>query len=69
MDVVNLGVSGDTSAGGVRRLDAALAERPHILIVAFGSVLAMADQALAAAAGAVERLPILQRGERPETRR
>jgi hypothetical protein len=35
----------------------------------FGSVLAVADRALAAAAGAVERLPILLRGERPETSR
>ncbi len=36
-DVVNHGVSGDTSGGGVRRLDAALAENPQILIVAFGA--------------------------------
>jgi acyl-CoA thioesterase-1 len=35
--VINHGVSGDTSAGGVRRLDAALAEQPQILIVAFGA--------------------------------
>ena len=35
--VVNQGVSGETSAGGVRRLDAALAERPQILIVGFGA--------------------------------
>jgi len=35
--VVNQGVSGDTSAGGVRRLEAALAEQPQILIVAFGA--------------------------------
>ena len=35
--VVNQGVSGDTTAGGVRRLDAALAEQPQILIVAFGA--------------------------------
>lgn len=35
--VVNQGVNGDTTAGGVRRLAAALAERPHILIVAFGA--------------------------------
>jgi len=35
--VVNHGVSGETSAGGVRRLDAALAEQPDILIVAFGA--------------------------------
>jgi acyl-CoA thioesterase-1 len=36
-EVLNYGVSGDTTARGVRRLDAALAERPHILIVAFGA--------------------------------
>jgi acyl-CoA thioesterase-1 len=35
--VLNHGVSGDTSAGGVRRLEAALAEQPQILIVAFGA--------------------------------
>jgi acyl-CoA thioesterase I len=35
--VVNHGVSGETSAGGVRRLQTALAERPDILIVAFGA--------------------------------
>lgn len=35
--VLNHGVNGDTSAGGVRRVDAALADRPHILIVAFGA--------------------------------
>ncbi len=33
----------------------------------FGGVLATADRGLAATAGAVERLPIMQRGERPET--
>jgi acyl-CoA thioesterase I len=35
--VVNHGVSGDTTAGGVRRLEAALAEKPQILIVALGA--------------------------------
>ncbi len=35
--VLNHGVNGDTSAGGVRRLEAALAEQPQILIVAFGA--------------------------------
>jgi acyl-CoA thioesterase-1 len=34
--VVNHGVSGDTTAGGVRRLKDALADRPDILIVALG---------------------------------
>jgi acyl-CoA thioesterase-1 len=36
-DVVNHGVNGDTTAGGVRRLAAALDEAPDILIVAFGA--------------------------------
>jgi acyl-CoA thioesterase-1 len=35
--VVNHGVSGDTTTGGVRRLEAALAENPQILIVALGA--------------------------------
>jgi acyl-CoA thioesterase-1 len=35
--VINHGVSGDTTAGGVRRLETALAEQPQILIVAFGA--------------------------------
>jgi acyl-CoA thioesterase-1 len=35
--VVNAGVSGDTSAGGLRRLDWALRARPDILIVALGA--------------------------------
>jgi acyl-CoA thioesterase-1 len=35
--VVNAGVSGDTSAGGLRRLEWAMAEgKPHVLIVALG---------------------------------
>jgi acyl-CoA thioesterase I len=36
-EVVNHGISGDTTAGGLRRVAAALAERPHILIVALGA--------------------------------
>jgi acyl-CoA thioesterase-1 len=35
--VVNHGVSGDTTRGAVRRIDAALAELPQVLIVAFGA--------------------------------
>jgi acyl-CoA thioesterase I len=35
--VVNHGVSGDTTAGGARRVAAALAENPQILIVALGA--------------------------------
>ena len=34
--VINHGVSGDTSAGGLRLLGAALADRPDIMIVALG---------------------------------
>jgi acyl-CoA thioesterase-1 len=36
-EVVNAGVSGDTSAGGLRRLDWALQEDVRVLIVALGS--------------------------------
>lgn len=35
-DVVDAGVSGDTSAGGLRRLDWSLEGRVHVLIVALG---------------------------------
>jgi acyl-CoA thioesterase-1 len=35
--VVNAGVSGDTSAGGLRRLDWVLRSRPEVVIVALGS--------------------------------
>jgi acyl-CoA thioesterase-1 len=35
--VLNHGLSGDTTAGGVRRLEAALRDKPHILIVALGA--------------------------------
>jgi acyl-CoA thioesterase-1 len=35
--VVNAGVSGDTSAGGLRRLDWALRLKPDVLIVALGA--------------------------------
>ena len=35
--VVNHGVDSDTTAGGLRRLDAALAEQPQILIVELGA--------------------------------
>ena len=36
-EVVNAGVSGDTSAGGLRRLDWALQENARVLIVALGA--------------------------------
>jgi hypothetical protein len=52
----------DRSRDNLQRLDEATSGR-------FGPVLAVADRGLAAAAGAVERLPIVQRGERPETSR
>jgi acyl-CoA thioesterase I len=35
--VINHGVAGDTTAGGVRRLEAALADNPSLLIVALGA--------------------------------
>ena len=34
--VVNAGVSGDTSAGGLRRMDWVLRQRPDVLVVALG---------------------------------
>jgi acyl-CoA thioesterase-1 len=36
-EVVNAGVSGDTSAGGLRRLDWSLKRRVHVLVVALGA--------------------------------
>ena len=35
--VINAGVRGDTTTGGLRRLDEALGHKPHILIVALGA--------------------------------
>jgi acyl-CoA thioesterase-1 len=35
--VINAGVRGDTTTGGLRRLDQVLAERPDVLIVALGA--------------------------------
>src|SRR5260370_2422590 len=35
--VVNAGVSGDTTAGGLARLDWALADKPDLVILAFGA--------------------------------
>ena len=37
VQVINAGVSGDTTAGGLARLDWALADRPHAVIVALGA--------------------------------
>ena len=36
-DVVNAGVSGDTTAGGLARLDWALADKPNLVILALGA--------------------------------
>src|SRR5689334_4052303 len=35
--VINAGVSGDTTAGGVKRLDWALAEKPDLVILELGA--------------------------------
>jgi acyl-CoA thioesterase-1 len=35
--VINAGVSGDTTSGGLRRLDAALSAGAHVLVVALGA--------------------------------
>ena len=48
--VIDAGVSGDTTAGGLARLDWALADRPHAVIVALG-----ANDALRAVDPAVAR--------------
>ncbi len=52
----------DRARDGLQRLDEATRCR-------FTSPLSTADRYLATAAGAVERIPVLQRGERPETSR
>jgi acyl-CoA thioesterase-1 len=36
-EVVNFGIRGDTTGGGLRRLDAVLRERPDVLILALGA--------------------------------
>jgi len=45
--VVNAGASGDTTAGGLRRVDWALRNRPDIVIVALGANDALRGQDLA----------------------
>jgi acyl-CoA thioesterase-1 len=35
--VTNAGIGGDTTTGGLRRLDAVLADNPHVLILALGA--------------------------------
>jgi acyl-CoA thioesterase I len=46
--VINAGASGDTTAGGLRRVDWALKNKPDIVIVALGANDAMRGQDLAA---------------------
>ena len=69
--VINAGVSGDTTAGGLARLEWALADRPHAVIVALGAndALRAIDPALARSnldrllgVLAERRLPVLLAG-------
>ena len=46
--IVNAGVSGDTTAGGLRRLDWALRDKPEIAIVALGANDGLRGQSVAA---------------------
>jgi acyl-CoA thioesterase-1 len=61
VDVVNAGVSGDTSAGGLRRIDWILKQRPDILVVELGGNDALRGQPL----GNTERnlRQIIRRGQ------
>ncbi|HZP37899.1 MAG TPA: arylesterase [Methylomirabilota bacterium] len=54
--VVNAGVSGDTSAGGLRRVDWALRLRPEIVIVELGVNDALRGQKLAAVHANLDRI-------------
>ena len=49
--VLNAGVSGDTTAGGLRRLDWALREKPEIAIVALGANDGLRGQSVTAMRG------------------
>ena len=69
--IINAGVSGDTTAGGLARLEWALADRPHAVVVALGAndALRAIDPAAARAnldrllgALAERRLPVLLAG-------
>lgn len=69
--VIDAGVSGDTTAGGLSRLEWALADRPHAVVVALGAndALRAIDPALARsnldrllAALSERRLPVLLAG-------
>lgn len=46
VDVLNAGVSGDTTAGGLARLDWVLRSRPHVLVVELGGNDALRGQSL-----------------------
>ena len=54
--VVNAGISGDTTAGGLRRVDWALRLRPDIVILELGANDALRGQDLAAVRANVEQL-------------
>ena len=54
--VVNGGISGDTSAGGLRRVDWALRARPAIVIVALGANDGLRGQDVAAMRANLERI-------------
>ncbi len=62
--VVNAGVSGDTSAGGLRRLDWVLRARPEIVIVALGANDGLRGQSPAALQDNLERIIERLRAER-----
>ena len=54
--VVNAGVSGDTTAGGLRRVDWALRLKPEIIILELGANDALRGQGLAAVRANVDQL-------------
>jgi len=54
--VVNAGVSGDTTAGGLRRVDWALALKPDVVIVALGANDGLRGQPLAAVRENLDRI-------------
>jgi acyl-CoA thioesterase-1 len=54
--VVNAGVSGDTTAGGLRRVDWALRLRPEVVIVELGVNDALRGQKLASVRGNLEEI-------------
>jgi len=54
--VVNAGVSGDTTAGGLRRVDWALRSKPAIAIVALGANDALRGQDLASVRGNLDAI-------------